>query len=194
MIARDILAALIGVGDAPLSPSDEQKLEFIEAGIVADVERATRRTFREPVEITEYRNGTGDQRMELRCPVTSGTPVVSVSYGGSFSSPLDSTFYSVRPHPVLHINSILWLDGGKWPFGEGNIRIVYTGGYEAEQEPGDIRYLVGRLTALAFRSTPVAVSASPQQENPNLPADLQAIVDRWAYYEGITAMRLVSGY
>lgn len=190
MIAVDVLSDLLG--DGATTPLDSRALEFLEEGAVGDVEKATHRTFRPPVSLTEYHNGTFEQWLDLRCPVTSGTPVVSFLQGGAWSDPLSVSTYAVRPHPELGINSRLHLLWGLWPYGQGNVRVTYTGGYPAGEEPADVRMLVAGMAALRFRDRPVAVSADAEEKGKSaLPDHLKAILNRWTFYCNPEASRLV---
>jgi len=202
MISTATLIALLGgaITDGPDGP-DSVKLAFLEAAAVAKVEGMTGRLFRAADDVTDYRNGTGEQDLELRCPVVEETtPVVYIGSGGAWGSPITAS-YEVRPHPQLGIRNILHLFGATWPYGgNGNIRIDYEGGYEAGDEdgdllaPGDIRLLVARLTSQLFNSQPVATSASgasPATASVELPDDLQAIVDRWHLGPGVYALPLL---
>jgi hypothetical protein len=203
MISTATLIALLGIGitDGPTGP-DTVKLEFFERCAVSKAENATHRLFRAVDDVTDYRNGTGEQDLELRCPVVEDTmPAVYINNGASWGSPIAASLYEVRQHPQLGIRNILHLLGATWPYGgNGNIRVDYEGGYEAGDDegdllaPGDIRLLVARVTSLLFNTQPVTTSASgasPVTADVELPDDLQAIVERWRLGPGVYALPLL---
>lgn len=194
MLSADLLSALLGgaVTDwGDQNGPDATRVLFWEAGAVRDAETWTSRTYREADDLVEFYNGSEEQCLELRQPVADGTPVVAIGYGASWTNVVAERV-TVRKHPRLGINNLLYLDAGLWPYGEGNIRVTYEGGYEENGEPEEIRTLVARLTMLRFNGTPVAVSASTSPSaDTALPDDLRAIVERWRWSEAIIAHRLV---
>lgn len=200
MLTAATLNALLGgsVTDWQTGGPDATRALFWEAGAVADAETWTARTYRAADTLTEFYNGSEDQRLELRQPVASGVPVVSIGYGTSSWTDVAADRVTVRKHPQLGIDNVLHLANGRWPYGEGNIRVVYDGGYEEGEDegdiaaPGDIRTLVARLTLLRFTNSPVATSATSNPDtDTSLPDDLKAIVQRWRWSEALVAYRLL---
>lgn len=186
MLDLSTLSAYLGtdlVADTP----DAVRALGLEAGAVAELETATGRLFREADTVTDYRNGTEEQALELRCPVASGTPAVYIN--GSTTA-LAADRFEIRTHPKLGVANILFLKWSRWPYGEGNVRVVYDGGYD--EFPADVLAYVGRRTAQLFVGTPVAVSGGGQSTGElALPDDLAAIVQRWYLSPGLYSLPLV---
>lgn len=197
MISTELLRQhLGGIGS---SDTDDAILERVEQSACAHVEGWTNRNFRASAALVEIYDGNGEESMELRSPVLTGTPVVEIRSGGSWTT-LSSDSYNVEKNDRLTvagvgIRSVLALEGQSWPWGDRNIRVTYTGGYAEAGEPEEIRFLVTEIAAYWFRerltSSPSTLSNLDRQRKGGLPDHLVAILNRWTRVERTAQPRMV---
>jgi hypothetical protein len=181
------LARYLGGVDASEFPTLETLLE----GVTSFVEGETNRRFRASASITEYLDGNGDAALELRTPVASGNPSITLNWGGSWSTtPLvPTTDFYIDRHPTLGISNVAVLTMTRWPLGLRNVKAVYSGGYGTSglNPPAEIATLIADIVGLRYRAR-VGSTQAPTDE---LPKHLQVALDRWKYVETAVQTRLV---
>ena len=106
-------------GTAPTARDDllyEQAIAFLEG--------ETTRYFGDPLEVTEYKRGSGSTRLWLKePPADDPAPVVSVRAVAGEWETVDADLYEVRGRVLIRT------DGAQWRRAHDH-RVVYTRGYE----------------------------------------------------------------
>lgn len=129
--------------------ADEPLLTELEQSAVAHVEKATGRYFGPPKEIIQTFSGWGGTLWLKEVPLGTPAIVVEQESGGNWTV-IAVDDYEVNGRTLFARNG--------WPYGYRNIRVTYTAGYAAGQEPDDIRLAVMRLVLHNFNNrSPVIV-------------------------------------
>lgn len=172
-----------------LDESESDVLTELEAGVVADVQVLTGRSYQPEAEIVEYHDGTGETALELRCPVGGdGTVTLEVRQGGWGWYEVPSTYYEIQPHPILGISNIIRLTNTRFPSGVQSVRVTYTGGYGVDAEPAQIRTLVADWSGVRYRGR--AGATTPGANDQAIPPSLAETIKRWKYPEASYQTRL----
>jgi hypothetical protein len=137
---------------------------------VAYVERYTGRYFGAVAEIVETLDGSGADVLWLR-ETPAATPAILVESRAS------DTWETVDldDHPYETDGRQLYLSGG-WTYGRRNVRVTYTAGYAAGEEPADIRQVVMELVAKMYQFRTPVVTGTIVAEIPHGARDT---LNRW---------------
>lgn len=126
----------------PDATTEDDYLEALEAAAVAHVERATGRYFGPVVERTEYLRGDGRQEIYLQEePAATGASPAVVIAVTSDGEDVSGDDYEVRGRILRHTSA--------WGLAlyPTDLVVIYDAGYEAGEEPADIRQAVTTLVA-----------------------------------------------
>lgn len=181
MIDAEYLRLHLG-GLASETGDSEVLLQCAEDAL-AHVERVTGRSFRAAAEVTELVDGNGEQEIELRNAVASGTPAVYYYSGGSWVELTGANLFTVERHPHLGVNNVLRLTSQRWPPGTRNVKVTYQAGYTGGAELAEIRMLVADLAARRFALRPVALRQGDDTGETGTPEHLAEILERWRYLQ-----------
>lgn len=180
LISQNDVKTLLGIGSG--DSSEDDKIDLLIAAASAAVEAFCHRTF-EATSYTEYADGPGWSDLILRHrPVNSVTSVqmdsngfygeapnafpaeTTLTGGVDYVLPKDGNSHS-RSGLLKRIGGSGFAGGGRrfglrparrgpvWPYGTGNIKIVYNAGYA--NIPADIQQAVFTLLAWMRRSSPL---------------------------------------
>ena len=129
----------------------------LEAAALASAERRTGGYWGEPQAATPYLEGAGTPDLWLPDHASEVTRVVERLYPNAQETALDEGAYALRLDPGSTHGLRLVRLGGVWCRG-ADYAVTYTRGYEAGQEPADIRQAALGLVALWFEQRlPVAL-------------------------------------
>lgn len=178
-------------GIAKDDKEDDRLLELLERDAVAHFERATNLYFGPTQEgrVDLLSGGRrGATQLRLSAPVVE---LVSVeSLGSVFVGGSDwSTPWALSDFTVVDGNVLLLRNGYPFPTGRRNVRVTYTGGWAAGEEPQDVRAAIGGIVAATYRdarSSPTPVEA-PQPGSAALvvPGSVQDVIARWYRSPGL---------
>lgn len=140
MITLATLKAHLGI----TTSADDAVLTALEQAAVEFVQNFTGRYFGPPDETTEIFDGVYPSRALYPLEVPFGTPAPVLESRNS-----DNTWTAIDPVDYELIGSGFY-PLSDFPTGTRNIRITYTRGYEAGEEPADIRAAVINIVGAMY--------------------------------------------
>jgi hypothetical protein len=118
-------------GDTPLGPEADDLLSRLITAVSKRAEAFCNREF-EKKERVEFHDGGGRHLYLRALPVAE---IASITYSDTWdwagASPLSVTSYAFEP-----ATGMVLYRGGEWPYGEGAVRVTYTGGFDPFLEEG----------------------------------------------------------
>lgn len=153
MISADDLLAWLG---NPSDPGVTTVLTALEVRAVEIIQSETDRYFGTPIEHVEQLEGDGSDKLYLRerpfpeAESVEGTVVEYRAETGDAWVAMDASDWELEyPRPIW-LGAVLRRAGGDvWEDGY-QYRVTYTFGYEAGEEPGDVRQAVIDLVAFKY--------------------------------------------
>lgn len=117
----------------------------VERAAVAFMERETGRHFGEPTEFVERLNGATADTLWLKEIPLEDPAILVETLGGTTWTETDAADYETDGTKLIMVN-------GYWAEGNRNIRATYTAGYEAGQEPPDVREAVKQIAVAMWKA------------------------------------------
>ena len=157
----------------PTTTEQDKLLERLEADAVAVAEHMTRRYFGLTATVTEYVDGTGTQNLWLSDDAQA-TPLPVVSErsqpGGTATSILGTADdgWLLRGGRLVRKAGLIWSLGFEY-------QVDYSRGYEAGDEPADIRRAVLEIVAHQYTMR----TTKKKGAMVTMPAQTQATLVRW---------------
>jgi hypothetical protein len=118
-------------GDTPLGPEADGLLSWLIAAVSKRAEALCNREF-EKKERVEFHDGGGKYLYLRALPVAEIASIIcSDTWDWGAASPLSVTSYAFDAG-----TGMVLYRGGEWPYGEGAVRVTYTGGFDPFLEEG----------------------------------------------------------
>ncbi|MDD2900818.1 MAG: hypothetical protein PHU44_00115 [Syntrophales bacterium] len=118
-------------GDTPLGPEADDLLSWLITAVSKRVEAFCNREF-EKKERAEFHDGGGRYIYLRALPVAEIASIIcSDTWDWDAASPLSGTSYAFDG-----ATGMMLYRGGEWPYGEGAVRVTYTGGFDPFLEEG----------------------------------------------------------
>jgi hypothetical protein len=143
-------------GDTPLGPETDDLLSRLITAVSKRAETFCNREF-EKKERLEFHDGGGKYLYLRALPVAEIASIIcSDTWDWAGASPLSISSYAFEA-----ATGMVLYRGGEWPYGEGAVRVTYTGGFDSFLEEG----------------------TEPPEGYTPIPEDLQQVVCTQAAYE-----------
>ncbi len=118
-------------GDTPLGPEADELLSRLITAVSKRAETFCNREF-EKKEQVEVHDGGGKYLYLRALPVAEITSIIcSDTWDWAAASPLSVSSYAFEA-----ATGMVLYRGGEWPYGEGAVRVTYTGGFDPLPEEG----------------------------------------------------------